>query len=707
MMKFVLRVSLTLLFFSVLSAHAAPYIIYDGSFHLTGGSLEVKKDASARLTIQDILHATDFQPSDRNVPDLKISADAYWVRCFIINKSRYSRLALQITNPIIDEVNFYLFSHGILTDSARTGDRLPFRDRAVHHQTFIQLLDVAPGDTAVCYIRLRSGEQLMLPMYVGTQEQVFENALNKDVLFGIYAGIILVMIFYNLFIFYTVRDRNYVYYVVYLLVVLLTQASLEGYFFRFILPNAPQVANKLIYIFSALIGLSAIEFSKLFLNSREIVPKLHKLSYVFWVTYGATIVLALVNQFNASYGIILVCAMLSAVYVITTAIVIRTRGSRSAKYFLIAWSAFIVGVIVYVLKDFGIVPYSLFSATALQWGSALEAIMLSFALADKINVLREQALTAEQENLRLVREQNVILETKVAERTIELNAANKDLNTALTDLKGTQSQLVESEKMASLGQLTAGIAHEINNPINFVIANVRPLRRDIDLLKNTLAQIETLALEPDGGIKVKEKITAIKEEVEYDYLTDEIEFLLKGISEGSERTAEIVKGLRIFARVDEDDLKKANIHEGIDSTTVIVNTLLNNRIIIEKHYAELPYVECYPGKLNQVFLNIITNGIHAITKKFGDKSGGRITITTSRDEQFATVRIKDNGIGISKDVMGKIFDPFFTTKEVGEGTGLGLSIAYNIIKKHNGRISVDSEAGTGTEFTIEIPILQY
>jgi signal transduction histidine kinase len=158
--------------------------------------------------------------------------------------------------------------------------------------------------------------------------------------------------------------------------------------------------------------------------------------------------------------------------------------------------------------------------------------------------------------------------------------------------------------------------------------------------------------------------------------------------------------------VDENDLKKANINEGLDSTMVLVNNLLNNRIELIKDYGDIPPIECYPGKLNQVFLNIITNAIQAINQRHGEAPSGVLRIHTGRNENSVFVKVEDNGTGMDENTKKKIFEPFFTTKEVGEGTGLGMSIAYNIIKKHNGQIHINSTPGTGTEFILDLPIIQ-
>jgi hypothetical protein len=257
--------------------------------------------------------------------------------------------------------------------------------------------------------------------------------------------------------------------------------------------------------------------------------------------------------------------------------------------------------------------------------------------------------------------------------------------------------------MASLGQLTAGIAHEINNPINFVTANINPLKRNIDMVLDALSVIESLGISDSSVDDKRRKIEEYKEEMDFEYLTLETNQLMKGIKEGATRTAEIVKSLKIFSRLDEDDLKRADINEGLESTMVIANNLLNGKINIVKNFGDIPLVECYAGKLNQVFLNIISNAIYAVQKRFGDHSGGEIELATYNDENNIYIKIKDNGTGMDANTQKKIFEPFFTTKDVGEGTGLGMSIAYNTIKKHNGQIVMNSTMGVGTEFVLEIP----
>lgn len=704
-MNYVSKILVLLICFFSGTAAAQQLISFDGSFGPIGDKLEILTDSASALSLEEAMKSTEFRRSTDEFPNLGTTSYSYWVRFSLKNVTSGKTAGIQLTQAMTDYLDFYELHGDTIKRVNFTGHKRPFNNRYLRNQTFIYQIPFHAGEVRTIYFRVQSGKQLMLPVYLGTIERVLENSLVIDMLFGVYVGIIMVMILYNLFVYSTVRDRSYLYYVMYLVVVLLTQASMQGYVFRLILPDYPGVADIFIYFSTALIGIAAIEFSKHFLSTKSFTPKLHRLSYVFYALYCVQILLALLGYYNFSYTLMLMLAMFSAIYVLYMAIVILFKGLRSAKFFLIAWGGFILCVVVYVLKDLNIIfPYNNITNFALLIGSAFEAVLLSFALADKINILKTEKEQSQmetvqvlRENERIIREQNIVLEAKVTERTAELN------NT-LEDLKQTQSQLVESEKMASLGQLTAGIAHEINNPINFVTSNINPLKRDVEMLFQALNEIENVGLSEHSAEEKKQIIEEYKEDLDFDYLKIEIDQLMKGINEGASRTAEIVKGLRIFSRVDEDDLKKADINEGLNSTMIIANNLLNNNIQVTMEQGELPRVECYAGKLNQVFLNIISNGIHAIHAKFGEKPGGELSIKTFADEENVYLSFKDNGIGMSAETQRKIFEPFFTTKDVGEGTGLGMSIAYNTIKKHKGDITVVSSPGEGAEFNLRIPI---
>ncbi len=286
---------------------------------------------------------------------------------------------------------------------------------------------------------------------------------------------------------------------------------------------------------------------------------------------------------------------------------------------------------------------------------------------------------------------------QISQQKEEIAAQRDNLEQTYNNLKNTQEQLIQSEKMASLGQLTAGVAHEINNPINFVSAGIDSLKDNYSDMTEVARQYFALNPEEDNKQKLI-KLNRLKKEVGVEELMKESEQLFRSIKNGANRTKEIVKSLRNFTRLDESDLKLAHLHEGIDSTLIILGSQMKDRIEIVKNYGDLEPINCYPGQLNQVFMNILNNAVQAI------KGTGTIRIQTYKNGQYAVVKIKDSGSGMTEEVKKHIFEPFFTTKEVGEGTGLGLSITYGIIEKHHGKIEVETAPGQGTEFTIKLPL---
>jgi len=277
----------------------------------------------------------------------------------------------------------------------------------------------------------------------------------------------------------------------------------------------------------------------------------------------------------------------------------------------------------------------------------------------------------------------------------ELRRANEQLQKAFEDLKSTQSQLAQSEKMASLGVLVSGIAHEINNPLNFVSASIQLLNDNIKTMLDLLEEYDKLEMPQEE----KHRIDTVKENLEYDYALDDINKIVKNISTGSDRMKQIVQNLRTFSRLDTGENAPVDLKEGIESTLQILYYEYKNRIDIIRDIPEdLPQITGSPGKLNQVFMNILHNAIQAI------EDTGKITIVVSENHDNVRVSISDTGPGIGSDEINNIFDPFYTTKKVGEGTGLGLSISYSIVQDHGGKLSVESMPGKGTTFHVDLPI---
>jgi signal transduction histidine kinase len=346
-----------------------------------------------------------------------------------------------------------------------------------------------------------------------------------------------------------------------------------------------------------------------------------------------------------------------------------------------------------------------------------------------------------------------------------LEEKNKELKKAYNDIKAAQSQIIQQEKLASIGQLAAGVAHEINNPVGFIMSNLTSLLRYSDKLSQFI-QIQTEAIEgldviarsgdsspviargserseetpkqsqdrlgtgstipksqitsPEPALSDKTRFFAdaqndksegarndilnrvdeLKKSLKIDYITADINNLIRESLDGAERVKKIVQDLKSFSRVDEAEWKMADINAGIESTINIVWNELKYKATVKKEYGDIPSTKCNPGQINQVFMNILVNAAHAIEKQ------GEITVKTWHDNGYIYISISDTGTGIPKENISRIFEPFFTTKEVGKGTGLGLSIAYDIVRKHNGDITVDSEVGKGSTFTVKIPVVE-
>ncbi|MCD6570077.1 MAG: GHKL domain-containing protein [Deltaproteobacteria bacterium] len=281
----------------------------------------------------------------------------------------------------------------------------------------------------------------------------------------------------------------------------------------------------------------------------------------------------------------------------------------------------------------------------------------------------------------------------------ELESKNKELENAHAELKALQAKILQSEKMAAIGQLAAGVAHEINNPTGFISSNLRTLDKYVGRLIDFI-QAQSEIIESLNAKQALEELKQRRKELKLDYIIEDIKEMIKESSDGADRIRKMVQDLKTFSRTDEQEYKHADINECIETTINIVWNELKYKCTLNKEYGDIPLTKCYPQQLNQVFMNLLVNAAHAIEKQ------GEITIRSWQRDGLINVTISDTGCGIPRENLNKIFDPFFTTKDVGKGTGLGLSITYDIIKKHKGEIKVDSEIGKGTTFTISIPVVE-
>jgi hypothetical protein len=666
-----------------------------------GRSLELLSIPHGTLTPTQALDANGYAPISEDVPNLHITGSDHWLRVRIGNDTGSDKVVVSIPYWEIDELDAYIWNGEVLEQVAHFGQSVSEEERIGQYPEMAFDIDLPTIGSTTLLIRVHSVKQVQFPLTFTTREKLLAERGERNLLSGAYMGLMIFLVLYNFFLFLSMRDRGYLHYVLYILTLCLAQLTLHGVGQTHLWSDMPWLASNASVLFTLSSMLFAGYFTRRFLGLRSMLPRMDRILVAVMILIGIALIIYLLGWRSLGYKMAQGLSGSYSLLLITIATMAQRAGSRAARFFLGAWMFFLASVVVYIFRDLGILPWNDLTTYSIPLGSAIEGVLLSFGLADRINILRREkersqaeTLTALQENGRLVREQNVVLEHKVKERTHALQESNDTL-------KRTQTQLVNAEKMASLGQLTAGIAHEINNPINFITSNVQPLRRNIREIVEVMAAYR--AIGPADADRQLEAVRSKERAMDLEESIAELDDIIDSIAEGSSRTAEIVRGLRNFSRLDEDDLKEADLNEGLRSTLAVLAPQFRDKVSIELDLGAIPPVECFPGKVNQVFMNVITNAVQATLQRLGDRPRV-VHVSSFQQDDHVLIRISDNGVGMTDDVKVRIYDPFFTTKPVGEGTGLGMAIVYGIIQDHRGDIHVESSPGVGTEFTIDLPV---
>jgi len=665
-----------------------------------GADIEVHSAPRGSLDAADALKADGWVRAGVPVPNLGISGDDHWLRTQLFNRTGIDELVISVPYWEIDQMEAFVVWNDRLEQVALVGQAVPAQDRVGDYPELAFNLRLPHEASATLLIRIHGVKQLLAPVTVTTAPQLLANRSDRSLVIGAFAGIMIFLVLYNFFVFLGTRDMGYLNYVLYILTLFFAQLTLLGVGQAHLWEGSPWFASHASVIFTLLSMLFAGFFTRHFLDVRSFSPRMDRILMAMMLVIGATLAAYAGGARLLGYQVAQVLIGTYSLFLIALAVSAHRNGSRGARFFLVAWGFFLAGVVTYIMRDVGVLSWNYLTTYAIPLGSVLEGVLLSFALADRINTLRmdkersrAEALAALQENARIILEQNAMLESKVRERTAALQESNDTL-------KRTQVQLVQSEKMASIGQLTAGIAHEINNPINFITSNIGPLRRNLSEVVETInAYRKADSSDAVAQVRTEEERAGIHESIE------ELNGIIASVSEGANRTAEIVRGLRNFSRLDEDDLKLADLNEGVRSTLAVLAPEYRGKVELALDLGKLPEVECFPGKINQVLMNVMNNAAQATLARM-DGRPRTVTVTTSATDHSAIIRITDTGVGMSEAIKAKIFEPFFTTKAVGEGTGLGLAIVYGIITEHEGSIEVESQPGEGSTFTITLPLLR-
>jgi len=694
-----------------LNAQAVLTLSEQTDMDFIGKSITYWIDSSETTALKDILETKVplFQLGTEEILEFGGCPYPIWIRIQTQASKRWDWVLQSHTLSSTDTLDFF----AILPDSQTAQQNIhplqPLSKRPIRvgHPIF----ELHP-EAEIHYLRVHSSGIWRLALRLASWKHLFEYYHSRDFLQGIFFGILILSGVVALVVRSIIQLRIFFYYALYVVGVLITNGAWENLLFEWFWANFP-ILNYLEpskFVFFILV----MPFVSSFLNTKKNAPILHCVFYGLVGLYALGVIANLLGLISLAYFLIDTALFLTLIQIIVVSIVVYNLGYEPAKLFLLAWLPFLVGIMITFLQDAGVLPHNTFTFHAIKIGTLWEILVLSWAISLKIKTLRQEREKADQERLRamqqnekMIREQNKLLEAKVEKRTAQLAQKNKalqqhehELKHALHELQAKEAQLVQSEKMTSLGVLTAGIAHELNNPISFINASAYALERCLSEMIILNTHYEEIT--PENSTKKLAEIDNIKEEMDYEGALDDLRELVQGLKSSAKRTNKIVKALRLFSRLDENSIKYIDLHKNLDSVLTMLTNHWNNRVEIIRQYQEIPKVECFAGKLNQVFMNIILNALQATPDK------GKLTIATSQvntpSQSMVRVAIKDTGKGIPKSVQSHIFEPFYTTKPVGEGTGLGLAISYGIIKEHGGRLSFQSEENIGTEFWIDLPI---
>lgn len=631
----------------------------------------------------------DFAPLTGGRANFGFKPGAHWFAVRMVNLDiETTRWLLLVESPLLDRIDIHLRHADGRIEHQVAGDHLPFSARALSYRYPNVWLDLPRDEPVDLLIRVQSGSSIQMPLLLYSPT-AFADAAEDQVVAGLYYGCLVAMLLFNLILGYGLRDFGYVWYACSLIGAGMAVLSLYGLGFQYLWPDALWWQERAPAVSAALAHIFANQFNRSFL---DLGRRWHWGDRISVVIIGALVVLMLSFFWlpsQISYRVITALALPSSLWLLWVNIRVLRGGYKPARYALLAWVALLAGAISYPLYAMGFLPRNLLTYYGGQIGSGLEMILLAIALSYRYAALRN-------ENERVVREANEQLEARVTQRTAELSRANTELKSthdqleqAHTQLVEAQQQLVLSEKMASLGTLTAGVAHEINNPTNFADVAVQQLDQRHAEFREFLKELAG----EDADAEVLEA---------FDKHFRGFEEMTALAHEGHSRIKTIVLDLRQFSRLDEAERKSVPVAEPITSTVNLVRTRFGDiRFELDLDYN--PRIECHAAKLGQVYMNLIVNACQAI----GDCTDGReglIRIRSVQEGNQVRIDVIDNGPGMDEATRLRVFEPFFTTKDVGSGTGLGLSIVFGIVRDHKGSIEVASTPGVGTTFSLRLPL---
>ena len=659
-------------------------ILYSAEHDLmdVGPYVKIYKDETNSLQFAQIkkLPATAFQQSELLPMGFGNTRASIWLK-FTVKNQTASPLFLSFESSAVRIIDAYIYDEAGNLTIRQSGSDRPSTNRDLQRSNVVLNIGQSPKDL---YIKIESRYTLRLPLTISHLEDLSAFYHKRDVINGVCVGILIAMALYNLFIFFSVKDRLYLYYCFYVFSSIVVVLHINGVWYLV------RTNNTLInhFLGTQFLIIASALFTARFLNLRQNMP------HVYTAIMGVCILVAIdipFDFFNIPFftnGLVFVLAPLLAFAMLIVGVVSHFQGNKSAVYYVLAWIFYLGGAIISSWSHEGFLPFNSFTLLSLPLGACIETILLSIALANRINIYRSETAQAQalalqrlEENEALISEKNKDLEEKVHERTKELEAS-------LEALKSTQAQLIQSEKLASLGELTAGIAHEIQNPLNFV---------------NNFSEI---SVELAHELKEEAEKPEIDKELIIDLATDLAQNQSK-INLHGKRASSIVSGMLEHSRTSTGERALTDINKLVDEyLRLSYHGIRAKDNSFNSDYKtdfdeNLPKIEVIPQDMGRVLLNLINNAFWAVKTV----ENPLVIVKTEQSANQLIIKVTDNGTGIPDTIKDKIFQPFFTTKPTGQGTGLGLSLAFDIVTKgHGGTLEVESKEGKETTFTVVLPL---
>lgn len=724
------------------------------------GYFSVLEDPSSSLTLADVQQpeiGSRFSAVESSASQLNFSytKSTYWLRLELDNPGAHPLdQLLEISNARLADVKLYGAPQSKEKPLA-SGFAIPFAQRAYSHRYIVFPLQIPANTRQTVYLRVQSLSPLEIPAQLWNRSAYLPHERNDYLMQAVYFGMVLAMFLYNLMLFVSLSDVRYLFYLVYVSTHSMSLASTTGMGMEYLWDGHPYW-SLVSRGFLSLIAMSALLLlMRNILSLRRTAPRLDKL-VIFTMAVNLLIALGYIYDYQSFLKPLFALFLINPLLFLVVTFYCIHKKQHGAGYFLAAYFVVAVAIVITTLRISGFLPHNIITVNGVQFGSALEMIILAFALADRIRVLRNEKEKAQAAAMEI---QSQLVETlQTSEQRLEerVEQRTQELQGTLQHLRTTQTQLIQTEKMASLGLLVASVAHEINTPIASVKSSGESIADAIGQLRGSTPEFETIdlptrrlfarlldnvvsrsdllssreeraivrevaaQLEAAGIDQAESKARLIVQLNGQSAVTDFLQLLhhpqcdlllrraesiaaisscTANINTAVERVSKIVFALKSFARVDKSGkMVEANLHEGIDTVLAIYQSQIRQGIELVKHYEHLPPLRCLPDELNQVWTNLIHNALQAMGRT------GTLTVTVRREGNQAVVSIGDTGCGIPSEIRNKIFDAFFTTKPAGEGSGLGLDIVKLIVEKHHGHIEVQSEVGVGSTFVVYLPL---